>query len=191
MEKHILHKAIQSLISIAKVDLDYVVSFFHPLPLKKDEYFLQIGKKCEQVAFVAEGILRIYYPNDNGDETTCYFALPNEFVTSFTSFTSGTPSVENIQAIVPATIFVINKKDLDMLYNKIPVMQELGRKAAENLAIIMEKRISLFLNNTAEQRYAYLLKHNSTLIQKVPLQYLASYLGISPQHLSRLRRNIL
>lgn len=77
-----------------------------------------------------------------------------------------------------------------MLYQKIPAVQEFGRIAAENLAIIMEKRISLFLNNSADEQYQFLLKNNPILIQKVPLQYLASYLGMSPQHLSRLRRGI-
>ena len=135
-------------------------------------------------------MLRIFYPNDKGEETTCYFSLPGEFVTSFSSFTTGNLSTENIQAILSTELFVIAKQDLELLYNKIPVTQEFGRKAAENLVIIMEKRISLFLNNSADERYQLLLKHNPILIQTVPLQYLASYIGISPQHLSRLRKNL-
>ncbi|MBK8056170.1 MAG: Crp/Fnr family transcriptional regulator [Saprospiraceae bacterium] len=184
-----LKQTIRNVISITEEDLDFMLSLFKPLMLKKDDYFLEIGKHCNQVAFIKAGMLRIYYPNDKGEDTTCYFSLPNEFVTSFSSFTSGSPSIENIQAILPTEIFVIEKQDLEMLYNKVPVTQEFGRKAAENLAIMMEKRISLFLNNTAEERYQYLLKNNPILIQTVPLQYLASYLGISPQHLSRLRKN--
>lgn len=133
-------------------------------------------------------MLRIYYYNDKGDETTCYFALPNDFVTSFSSFNSNTPSTENIQAILPTELLVIHKYDLDKLYKEILSMQEFGRKAAENMTIAMEKRIALFQNNTAEDRYRYLMKHNPVLLQTVPLQYLASYLGITPQHLSRLRK---
>ena len=166
-----------------------MLSLFNPLTLKKDEYFLELGKRCNQVAFIKTGMLRIFYPNDKGEDTTCYFSLPNEFVTSFSSFTTQKLSTENIQAILPTELFVINKQDLELLYRKIPAAQEFGRKAAENLAIIMEKRISLFLTNTADERYQYLLLQNPILIQKVPLQYLASYLGISPQHLSRLRKN--
>ncbi len=166
-----------------------MLSFFKPMALKKEEYFLEVGKKCNQVAFIKTGMLRIFYPNDKGEDTTCYFSLPNEFVTSFSSFTTQNNSTENIQAILPSELFVISKQDLETLYQTIPSTQEFGRKAAENMAIIMEKRISLFLNHTADERYQYLLKNNSILIQKVPLQYLASYLGISPQHLSRLRKN--
>lgn len=185
-----LRQTIKNTISISEADLDYMLSLFKPLMLKKDDYFLEIGKRCNQVAFIKSGMLRIYYPNDKGEETTCYFSLPNEFVTSFSSFTTGNRSIENIQAILPTEIFVIEKQDLEMLYKKIPVTQEFGRKAAENLSIIMEKRISLFLNNSADERYQFLLSQNPILIQTVPLQYLASFLGISPQHLSRLRKNI-
>lgn len=185
-----LRHTIKNTISISEIDLDFMLSLFNSVTLKKDDYFLEIGKRCNQVAFIKSGMLRIYYPNDKGEETTCYFSLPKEFVTSFSSFTTGNPSVENIQAILPTELFVIEKQDLEMLYQKIPVTQEFGRKAAENIALMMEKRIALFLNNTADERYQYLLKHNPILIQTVPLQYLASYIGISPQHLSRLRKNL-
>lgn len=188
--KSSLEKTIKSILSISESDLEYMLSLFKPLALKKEEYFLEVGKRCNQVAFIKAGMLRIFYPNDKGVDTTCYFSLPNEFVTSFSSFTTQTPSTENIQALLPTELLVISKEDLEKLYSKIPATQEFGRKAAENLAIILEKRISLFLNNTADERYQYLLRDKPVLIQTVPLQYLASYLGISAQHLSRLRKNI-
>jgi len=190
MMKNSLRDTVKNTISISEEDLDFMLSLFNPTKLEKGEYFLEIGKRCDQIAFINNGLLRIFYPNDKGEETTCYFSLPTEFVTSFSSFTTQKPSTENIQAILPSELFVINKQDLELLYKKIPAAQEFGRLAAENLAIIMEKRISLFLNNSAEERYRFLLKNNAVLIQQVPLQYLASYLGISPQHLSRLRKSI-
>lgn len=183
-----LKQIIKSVISISETDLEYMVSLFKPLSLAKEEFFLKYDKVCSQVAFVKSGILRVYYPNDNGEETTCYLALANEFITSFPSFTASKPSTENIQAIVPTELLVITKQDLEMLYSKIPITQEFGRKTAENVAMTMEKRMALFMNNAAKQRYEYVMKYNPVLIQTVPLQYLASYLGITPQHLSRLRK---
>lgn len=182
-----LQQTIKETISISDADLEFMLSLFKLLTLKKNDYFLKIGKSCNHVAFIKSGMLRIYYPNDRGEETTCYFSLPNEFVTSFSSFSTGKVSIENIQAILPAELFVIEKNDLEMLYSKIPIAQEFGRKSAENVTMLMEKRIALFLNNSAEERYEFLLKHQPLLLQTVPLQYLASYLGISPQHLSRIR----
>ena len=90
---------------------------------------------------------------------------------------------------MPTELLVISKQDLEMLYKKIPATQELGKKCAENIIIILEKRMALFLNTSASERYQFLLKHNPILTHTVPLQYLASYLGITPQHLSRLRKN--
>lgn len=185
-----LRATINSTISISDTDLDFTLSLFKLISLNKDDHFIEIGRRCDHIAFIKSGILRIYYPNEKGEETTCYFSLPNEFVTSFSSFTTDTLSSENIQAILPSELFIISKQDLTALYQKIPASQELGRKATENLAVSMEKRISLFLNNSAEERYKSLLKNNPFLIQTVPLQYLASFIGISPQHLSRLRKNI-
>jgi CRP/FNR family transcriptional regulator, anaerobic regulatory protein len=188
--KSALAKAIKQTIHISDEETDYALSFFHPHNLKKEGYFLEMGKRCNQVAFVQSGLLRIFYPNDKGEETTCYFIQPNELVTSLSSFTTGNPSTENIQALLSSDLLVIGKQDLENLFNTIPAMQEFGRKAVENIAIIMEKRMALFLNHDAEHRYQYLLTEQPLLVQKVPLQYLASYLGISAQHLSRLRKNL-
>ena len=114
----VFRQIIKNTISISDKDLEFMLSLFKPVNLKKDEYFLAIGKRCNQVAFIKTGILRIYYPNDKGEDTTCYFSLPHEFVTSFSSFTTGAPSIENIQAILPTELFVIDKQDLEMLYQK-------------------------------------------------------------------------
>ena len=184
-----LKQTIISTVTLSQDDLNFTLNLFKPISLKKDDYFLELGKRCNHVAFIKSGILRIFYPNDKGEEITCYFSLPNEFVTSFSSFSNQSPSIENIQAILPSELLIISKQDLDMLYQKIPSTQEFGRKAAENLAMIMEKRMVLFQSHSAEERYQFLLKNSPILIQTVPLQYLASYLGITPQHLSRLRKN--
>jgi len=135
--------------------------------------------------------LRIYYTNENGEEITCYFSLETEFVTSLASFSKEIRSIENIQAIVTTELLVISKIDLEKLYQELPNTQELGRKAIEKIALNMEKRIFLFLNKNAEERYQDMLKNSPILIKKVPLKYLASYLGITPQHLSRLRKTIV
>lgn len=185
-----LEQVIRNYTSISENDLKFAVSLFHPITLKKGQLLLDVGQRCQHVAFVKSGMLRICYPNDKGEDTTCYFALPEEFVTSYSSFTTGKPSTEKIEAILPTESYLISKKDLDMLYQKIPTTQALGRKSAENVAIFMEKRLGLFQNHSADERYAYLMEHSPVLIQTVPLQYLASFLGITPQHLSRLRKKM-
>lgn len=189
--KSSLRRIIENTVSISESDIVFMLSLFEPISLNKGDFFLEAGRQCDKIAFIESGMLRIFYLNDKGAETTCYFSLPNEFLTSFASFNTNTTSAENIQAILPTHIFAISKKNLTMLYQNIPVTQEFGRKAAENVTVSMEKRLSLFMNNSAEERYHFLIKHNPVLIRTVPLQYLASYIGISPQHLSRLRKNAI
>jgi CRP-like cAMP-binding protein len=186
-----LRTTIQASISISDDDLDYMLTFFKPMILKKNNFFLKSGNYCSHVVYLKSGLLRIYYTNENGEEITCYFSLETEFVTSLASFSKEIRSIENIQAIVTTELLVISKIDLEKLYQELPNTQELGRKAIEKIALNMEKRIFLFLNKNAEERYQDMLKNSPILIKKVPLKYLASYLGITPQHLSRLRKTIV
>lgn len=185
----LLQQTIRNVVSLSVDDIEFTLSLFKPCILNKEEYLLKVGEKCNQVAFIKSGMLRMCYPNDKGEETTCHFSFPGEFVTSFTSFATQNPSTESIQAIQPTELLLISKQDLEMLYQKIPATQELGKKCVENIIMLLEKRMAMFLNASANERYQFLLKHNPILIQTVPLQYLASYLGITPQHLSRLRKN--
>jgi CRP/FNR family transcriptional regulator, anaerobic regulatory protein len=185
-----LKKLINDTISITKDEIDLVLSLFKPVTLEKDKYFLRIGKRCDEVAFVQSGVLRMFHLDKNGEESTHYFPLPNSFVTSHTSLNNQTPSTEGIQAITQTELLVISKANLEMMYQKVPKMQEVGRKATENIVAEMSKRVSILINNSANLRYETILDNNPILVQTVPLQYLASYLGITPQHLSRIRKKI-
>lgn len=183
-----LKQHIQSSISISINDLELALSFFQPLTLKKNNFFLQVGKKCNSVAFINSGILRIFYPNDLGEDVTCHFAQNGEWVTSLSVFGTHQPSKENIQAITDCEILIIQSDDLERMHREIPVMQEFSRKVIEAISVMMERRVAFFQNYTAEDRYKSILQNHPSLLQNVPLQYLASYLGVTPQHLSRLRK---
>lgn len=177
--------------SLTVPEMDFVLSLFKPVSLAKEEYFLEIGKRCNEVAFIQSGVLRMYHLDNNGEEATHYFPLQNSFVTSHISLNNQTRSTEGIQAITTVELLVISKENLDIMYQKVPAMQEVGRRATENIVAEMSKRISILINNSADKRYETILKHNPILVQTVPLQYLASYLGITPQHLSRIRKKII
>lgn len=185
-----LRNLINNTISITTVEIDFVLSFFKYISLAKEEYFLGIGKQCNEIAFIQSGVLRMFHFDDDGEEVTHYFPLQNTFVTSHTSLNTQIPSTEGIQAITAAELLVITKEDLEMIYKKVPVMQEFGRKSTENIVAEMNKRISILINNSADKRYKFILGNNPILVQTVPLNYLASYLGITPQHLSRIRKKI-
>ena len=148
------------------------------------------GKVCDQVAFVVSGKLRNFYIDDAGNEVTCFFVTADSFVSAFTSFLTNTPTHENITALEDTVLRVISKKDIEELSVLIPKMQIFRRIIAENLFIIMEKRIMMLQSQSAHERYEKMLKENPEILLSVPLQYTASFLGITPQHLSRLRKEL-
>lgn len=157
----------------------------------KGELWVKQGKICNQVAFVVSGKFRSYYIDDTGNEKTCFFTSPGNFISSLTSFLTNTPANENIYALEDSELRVIYKKDLEDLSDKVPKMHVFRRVIAENLFIAMEKRIVMLQSQSAQERYEKMIKENSEILLTVPLHYTASFLGITPQHLSRLRKELL
>lgn len=189
--KSSLKEIIRRTIAVEENDLEFALSLFEPVFLKKEEFFLKSGSVCNEVAFIKEGgILREFYTNEAGEEVTHCFFLENEFMSSVSSFTKQIPSNVSIQAISDTQLLVISKSNLEMLCKGIPVVHEFGRKEMEKIVIKMERRVSLFLTGSANERYQHLLINHPILLKTVQLNYLASYIGISPQHLSRLRKNL-
>ena len=182
---------IEQIISLSPVDKQKIEDHFHSKKLSKGEIWIHQGSICDEVAFIVRGKLRNYYINDSGEEITCFFMPAENFISSFTSFLTNTPTHENIAALEETELRFISKQDLEKLSDLIPQMQIFRRIIAENLFIIMEKRISMLQSKTAYERYENMLKENQDIIMNVPLQYTASFLGISPQHLSRIRKEML
>jgi CRP-like cAMP-binding protein len=164
---------------------------FDTWSIAKGDLWVKQGKICDHVGFVVSGKLRNFYIDESGNEVTCYFVSPENFISSFTSFLTNTPANENISALEDSVLRVISKKDLEELCEKVPKMQIFRRVIAENLFITMEKRIFMLQSQSAHERYENMLKDNPEIILSVPLQYTASFLGITPQHLSRLRKELL
>lgn len=158
--------------------------------LKKADYFIREGETCKDVAFVLSGTLRSYYISDKGEEITYCITFPNNFMTAYSSFITGQSTEENIQAITNVELITIPKSIIDALANQSPNWVKFLRLMAEKQYIELEKRIFQLQKNNASQRYSDLLKNQPEYIEKIPLQYLASYLGVSQRHLSRIRREI-
>lgn len=183
-----LAESINLLVALTPDERAKIESAFHSARYNKGEHWICEGKVCKQVAFVQEGKLRVYYQDDAGDEVTCYFATAGSFISSFTSFLTNTPTIENIAAIEDTSLWVITKDGLEKLSEEVPKVHIWRRIIAENLFIAMEKRIAMLQSKTAHERYERMLKEKPDIILSVPLQYTASFLGITPQHLSRLRK---
>ena len=181
---------IHQIIALLQPEKECVENAFKKMELSKGDFFIKQGKVCDQVAFVVSGKLSNFYIDDAGNEVTCFFVTADSFVSAFTSFLTNTPTHENITALEDSVLRVISKKDIEELSVLIPNMQIFRRIIAENLFIIMEKRIMMLQSQSAHERYEKMLKENPEILLSVPLQYTASFLGITPQHLSRLRKEL-
>jgi CRP-like cAMP-binding protein len=154
--------------------------------IAKKDFILREGETCDYIAFIGEGIFRFYYVQEGEEHVTAFF-FPGDFVTNYRSFLRGNPSDHFIEALKPSVIYKIRKKDLLALYDKHKSFERLGRFVAENLYLTVANRLDSFLHDSPEDRYQDLLQRNSKLLQEVPQYMLASYLGIKPETLSRIR----
>jgi CRP-like cAMP-binding protein len=158
----------------------------HKKELTKGAYLITEGKVCDHVYFLEKGCLRGYY-NLDGKEVTYWFAFENNFVTSFYSFISRQQCVENIQLIEDCTLWAISYSDLQALYDKHHDVERLGRVMHERYYVMLEERFVRNHFKEARERYENLITHSPHILQRVPLGYVASYLGISQETLSRIR----
>ena len=186
-----LTEIVQNIIDLTFDEIVALEKAFTTIEISRGELWIEKGKLCNQVGFVLSGKLRNYYIDDAGNEVTCYFVTPDHFISSFTSFLTNTPTHENIAALEDSTLRVIQKDELERLSEAMPKLQIFRRIIAENLFITMEKRISMLQSQSAFERYEKMLSENPEILLTVPLQYTASFLGITPQHLSRLRKELV
>lgn len=156
--------------------------------LNKSAYFIKEGEICKHVAFVLSGSLRSYYISDKDDEITYCITFPNNFMTAYSSYLTSHPSQENIQAMTQTELLILSKESADELVKEHPNWIHFLKTMAEHQYIELEKKIFQLQKSDATKRYADLVKNQPEYIQKIPLQYLASYLGISQRHLSRIRK---
>ncbi len=180
----------KSLQLLSDAELQKIVGLPKEKTLKKGEYLIQEGKICNEIVFVKSGILRSFYNNSEGSEITNCITFENEFMSAFSSFITQQPTDENIQALYDSDLLSINREELNRLYESSLTWQKVGRMLTEFQYVEIEKRIVSFQKQTAKQRYDTLLKYRSNYIKFIPLQHLASYLGITPRHLSRLRKEL-
>jgi CRP-like cAMP-binding protein len=162
---------------------------FEQVVLNKNEYLLNEGKICRHLYFLEKGALRGYYTLD-GKEITHWFGFENDFVTSFHSFITQAPAVENIQLIEGSVLWAISKNTLEDLFNQHHDIERLVRIAYEKYYIRLEERFVNAHFKTATQRYEDLLQGRLHILERVPLGFVASYLGISQETLSRIRSRL-
>jgi len=166
-------------------------TFFIPKKLRKRQYLLQEGDVCKYVAFVEKGLLRSYTVNDKGQEHITQFAYEGWWISDQFSFLTGEPSTYNIDALEDCELLLLSKSSEDQLLERIPKFERYFRILLQNNLIATQKRLASTLSQTAEERYNELISVcPDTLPHRIPQHMLASFLGITPETFSRIRRQL-
>lgn len=166
--------------------------FAHPLRLQhipKNGYFLREGEVCSHVGFILSGLIRYFHVKD-GNEYCGNFAFENSFVTEYDSFLNRTPSRYWYSALEPSNILVFQYENTQRAYDKFKVWERFGRLIAERIFVEVQRRKNSLVFDSVEQQYLTLLKDRPKVTERVPQHMIATYLGISSVHLSRIRRKI-
>jgi CRP-like cAMP-binding protein len=166
-------------------------SFFVPRKLRKKQYLLQEGDVCKYVAFVEKGLLRSFTVDDKGHEHITQFAFEGWWIADQVSFLTGEPSEYNIEALEDCELLLLTRQAEDEMLAKIPKFERYFRILLQNNLIATQKRLASSLSQTAEERYNELISVcPDTLPKRLPQHMLASFLGISPETFSRIRKQM-
>lgn len=158
---------------------------------KKKEILTQAGTIENYISFITSGTVRLFIPKEDPDkEITFGFCFENQFVSAYDSFLMQTPSNHAVQALIDTTMLSISHEDLQEFYQNTTIGNHIGRLTAENLFITKSKRLQSLLDQTAEERYLSIFKERPQLLKEIPLKYVSSYIGVTPQALSRIRKRI-
>ena len=184
-----LRKCISNQISIERKSLERIVSNFEAKKIQKGGFLLKSGAICREMAFIQSGYLRMYDIAD-GKEITFWIGSNGKFITSLSSFIFQSENYWNIQAITDCSVFIISRQKHFELCKQEPKWLEFDNLLLANSFSLLEKSMFSQLHTTSQQRFENLLNEEPALFNNVPLQYIASMLGITPESLSRLRRNL-
>lgn len=172
-------------------DWKFFTSKLALIKIKKRTKILKIGEIENHISFINKGVVRFYIPKEDKEkEITFGFCFSNEFVSAYDSFLTQQPSLYELEALTDIEMWSISHDDLQEVYNKTSIGNTLGRLSSERLYLIKSKREQSLLNETAEERYLKLFDERPKLIKEIPLKYIASYIGVTAQALSRIRKRI-
>jgi CRP-like cAMP-binding protein len=170
-------------------ELQLIDIYFEEVNLKKKEFLLTDGKVCGFIGFIATGTIRHFHIKD-GVEKTCDISFENAWVTDFQSFINNTTCIMNLQAMEATKVFIIRKVNLYKLYAECNKYETFGRLMAEHVAQRATEIAMSLSSDKPEERFVNLMKKQPDLFQKLPQKYIANFLGISPESLSRIRNRI-
>lgn len=186
----ILRKAFTQSAPFSDEEWNETRNYLKERTFKKGEFLCRNGQIESYLSIIVEGTCRGFYTNKEGEEISVAFAFPNDFVSAYYSFLTQRPSQMAVQALTTTTIISVSFTDLNTLCDKYKSAERIGRLNAEKIYRRKEEREIALLTMSATERYVDLINRSPKLLQRIPLKYIASYLGIKPESLSRIRKQL-
>ncbi len=186
----LLRAHISRRVDLTEEECELSTQFFVQKKVRKRQFLLQEGDICKHLAFVSNGCLREYTVDQRGDEHIIQFAIEGWWISDLTSFLSGKPSSHNIDALQDSEVLLLDKSARESLFESVPRMERFFRLLLEGNYVATHKRINDALSASAEERYLTFINTYPQLVEQIPQNQIASYLGITPQSLSRIRKEL-
>jgi CRP-like cAMP-binding protein len=183
-------KNIARFIQLTPEEADRFTAILKPRTLRKRQYLVQEGDVFRYECFVNKGCLRTYNIDKNGQEHMVQFAFEDWWTGDMYSFLSGQPALYHVEALEDSELFMIEKSQLEQLYIDVPKFERFFRILLQNAFVSLQRRISENMSLTAEERYLHFIERYPRFEQRLTLKQIASYLGITPESLSRIRRQM-
>ena len=186
-----IKKYIDQIATISEEDWFFFKSKLQRRILPKKTIFLKINQIENHISFIESGVVRLFIPKENPEkEITFGFSFKDQFVSAYDSFLTQKPSLYQLQTLTETSILSITYKNLQAVYKTTQIGDLIGRLTAERLFLIKSKREQNLLNLSAEERYLKLFKERPELLKVIPLKYISSYIGVTAQALSRIRKRL-
>lgn len=189
MKSNILHHVLKE-IELSKEEQEEFMSILSEKIISKKEYLISPGQMVYSEYYVINGCLKSYFLDENGDKHILQFAVEDWWISDFEAFFRGSPAQLYVEAIEDSTLLVIEKDALDLLYQRIPKFERFFRLKITSAFVALRSRILSSLQKSSKQRYLEFCKEYPNIEQRIPNYHIANYLGIKPESLSRIRKEL-
>jgi CRP-like cAMP-binding protein len=190
MNTDLILKNVAKHIALNEKEKDFFISQLEPKALKRKTIYLKQGVVCKDSAFVVEGALKSFTVDKEGKEHILNFATPAWWISDLYSLISQKPGILNIEAIADSEVLILSRENQQLLFNKVPKFERFFRILVENSLVANQQRLIDNLSSTAEERYLHFIKKYPSIPSCVPQHNIASYLGITPEFLSKIRARL-
>lgn len=185
-----LLKSIREKVSLTDENIETLKPFFTPKKLRKRQYVLNAGDVCQYITFVEKGLLRSFTVDDEGNEHVVQFAIEGWWISDVGSFISGKEALYNIEALEDSELLNLTRQSMEELLDRLPVMERFFRILMQNNIVALQRRAVAYMSLSAEEKYLKLLEVAPDIMTRASQQHIASYLSITPETLSRVRKKV-